>query len=158
MDGKALAEKKVSRWLCMGGLFPEGKEANFYFPDPLSTVYCLQHWSRPVTFAGWEVGKEITTGGQYLKNRLSEKSPVYRAYQLYNNFAGRASWDQVAVLLLEESDKYFDTVTQGYCHVNDDGTNQWRTDHDSPHQAYLVFRPGANPEEIARLMDDMVSR
>ena len=157
LNGQDLVRRKVDRWLCMGGLFPEGKEANFYSPDPLSTVYCLQHWTRPVTFAGWEVGNKIVTGGAYLKNRLTPKSPVYRAYELYNNFAGRASWDQVAVLLLlEDARQYFETVEEGYCHVNDDGTNQWRTDRDSPNQAYLRLKPDADPAEIARRMDDIV--
>ncbi len=158
LPGKELVARKVSRWLCMGGLFPAGKEANFYFPDPASTVYCLENWTRPVRFAGWEVGNEIVTGRAYLKNKLTPKNPVYRAYELYNNFAGRASWDQVAVLLLTNQwTQYFNTVAQGYCHVNPDGTNRWETGRDSPNQEYLVFKPGVSPEEIARIMDDMAA-
>jgi inosine-uridine nucleoside N-ribohydrolase len=157
LTGLQLVEKKVSKWLCMGGLFPAGKEANFFKPDPLSTVYCLQQWKKPVVFAGWEIGKNVITGGQYLKDKLSPRSPVYRAYQLYNNFAGRSSWDQIAVfLLLEESKKYFDMVDDGYCHVNEDGSNKWMTDKDSPYQEYLVFKPNANLEELAKILDDMV--
>lgn len=157
LSGKELVEKKVSKWLCMGGLFPAGKEANFYAPDPLSTVYCLQHWRKPVVFAGWEIGKNVLTGGKYLQDNLSPNSPVYRAYQLYNNFAGRSSWDQIAVfLLLDESKKYFDTVKDGYCHVKEDGSNQWMTDKDSAYQEYLVFKPNADQKELARTLDDMV--
>lgn len=100
LTGLRLVEKKVSKWVCMGGLFPAGKEADFFNPDPLSTVYCLQQWKKPVVFAGWEIGKNVITDGQYLKDRLSPGSPIYRAYQLYNNFAGRSSWDQIAVFLL----------------------------------------------------------
>lgn len=158
LSGKELAEKKVAKWLCMGGKFPEGKEANFYRPDPLSTVYCLQEWNKPVTFAGWEVGNEVITGGQYLKEKLSPKSPVYRSYELYNNFKGRSSWDQLAVyLLLEESAQYFDTVSDGYCHVLDDGSNIWKTDTDKNHE-YLIFKSGVNREELARKIDDMVPK
>ena len=80
LTGLQLVEKKVSKWLFMGGLFPAGKEANFFKPDPLSTVYCLQQWKKPVVFAGWEIGKNVITGGQYLKDKLSPRSPVYRAY------------------------------------------------------------------------------
>lgn len=158
LSGKELAEKKLAQWLCMGGLFPAGKEANFYYPDPASTVYSLQVWQKPVVFCGWEIGKQITTGGAYLKSKLSANSPVYRAYELYNGFAGRPSWDQVAVfLLLEESKKYFDTVKTGYCHVNADGTNEWRASPDSQHE-YLIFKPGIDPGEIAVLMDNMMVR
>jgi inosine-uridine nucleoside N-ribohydrolase len=157
LSGKELVEKKVAKWLCMGGLFPAGKEANFFNPDPLSTVYCLQHWNKPVTFAGWEIGKNVITGGQYLKDKIPVKSPVYRAYQLYNNFDGRSSWDQIALfLLLDESKKYFDTVKDGYCEVKDDGSNKWMTDKDSPYHEYLVFKPNANQKELAKVIDDMV--
>ncbi len=157
LSGKELVEKKVAKWLCMGGLFPAGKEANFFNPDPLSTVYCLQHWNKPVTFAGWEIGKNVITGGQYLKDKIPVKSPVYCAYQLYNNFAGRSSWDQIAIfLLLDVSKKYFDTVKDGYCEVKDDGSNKWMTDKDSPYQEYLVFKPNANQKELAKVIDDIV--
>lgn len=157
LSGKELVEKKVAKWLCMGGLFPAGKEANFFNPDPLSTVYCLQHWNKPVTFAGWEIGKNVITGGQYLKDKIPVKSPVYHAYQLYNNFAGRSSWDQIVVfLLLDESKKYFDTVKDGYCEVKDDGSNKWMTDKDSPYHEYLIFKPNADQKELAKVIDDMV--
>ncbi|WP_223816178.1 nucleoside hydrolase [Adhaeribacter rhizoryzae] len=156
LSGKELVNKKVAKWLCMGGQFPAGKEANFYRPDPGSTVYCLQNWEKPVIFAGWEVGEKIKTGGEYLKSKLTPGSPVYRAYELYNNFKGRASWDQVAVFLLTEaSGKYFEMVNNGYCQVNADGSNKWVPGEKS-NQAYVQFKPDVNYEEIGRLMDDMI--
>jgi inosine-uridine nucleoside N-ribohydrolase len=156
LDGKALASKKVARWICMGGMFPEGKEANFYRPDPLSTVYCLQAWDKQVIFCGWEVGKEVITGDHYLKKSLPVNNPVYRAYELYNGFAGRPSWDQIAVLLLtEKASTFFDSVTNGYCYVSKDGSNQWLSDKDSNHE-YIKIKPEVNPNEIARFIDDLV--
>lgn len=156
LSGKELVNQKVAKWLCMGGQFPEGKEANFYRPDPGSTVYCLQNWEKPVIFAGWEVGEKIKTGGEYLKSKLTPVSPVYRAYELYNNFKGRASWDQVAVFLLtDKAGKYFETVNKGYCQVNADGSNKW-VPGGASNQAFVQFKPGVNYEEIGRLMDDMV--
>lgn len=159
LNGKELVHKKVVKWLCMGGQFPEGREANFSRPDPGATIYCLQEWDKPVTFAGWEVGEKIKTGGGYLKGQLSAKSPVFRAYQLYNNFSGRSSWDQVAVFLLkDEADRYFETVTTGYCQVYEDGSNKWIQDKDSKHE-YVRFKSGvhsgAHYDEIGRMMDDM---
>jgi hypothetical protein len=158
LAGKELAHKKVAKWLCMGGQFPEGKEANFYRPDPGSTVYSLDAWNKQVVFAGWEVGEKIKTGTDYLKSKLNQNSPVFRAYQLYNDFKGRASWDQVAVVfLVPEFARFFQTVTTGYCKVFEDGSNKWLTDKDSLHE-YVQFKPGANYEEIARMMDDMVMK
>ena len=156
LTGKELAEKKVVKWICMGGMYPQGKEANFYRPDPGSTKYCLQEWTKPVTFVGWEAGNQVITGGPYLKNKLNSKNPVYRAYELYNNFAGRPSWDQLAVFLLDKkSGEYIMPVTEGYCQVYDDGSNKWLPDKDSQHE-YIIFKPGVNPEEVARYLDDLV--
>jgi len=156
LTGKVLAEKKVAQWICMGGMYPEGKEANFYRPDPGSTNYCLQEWTKPVTFVGWEAGNQILTGGPYLKNKLNVKNPVYRAYELYNNFAGRPSWDQLAIFLLDKkAEAYITRVTEGYCQVYEDGSNKWRPDQDRNHE-YIIFKSGIDPEEVARYLDDLV--
>lgn len=156
LTGKELVEKKVAKWLCMGGNFPNGpKEANFYRPDPGATVYCVQEFPKPVIFAGWEVGIKIQTGGEYLKSKLTKQSPVYRAYELYNNFKGRASWDQVIVLmLLPEATIYFDIIKEGYCQVYEDGSNKWLTNKDRNHE-YVIFKPNVNYEEVARLIDNL---
>ncbi|MFD2964545.1 MULTISPECIES: nucleoside hydrolase [Olivibacter] len=155
LSGKALAEKKVKKWVCMGGQFPEGKEANFYRPDPASTVYCVTQWSRPVTFAGWEVGEKIITGGSYLRDRLPAGSPVRQAYALYNNFKGRPSWDQVAIYVLcSDADNYFEQIGNGRCEVRPNGSNYWRSGEPSNHH-FLRLRKGANLVELAKKMDDM---
>ena len=156
MDGLALVHKKVDRWICMGGKFPEGKEANFYRPDPQSTRYTMDHWQKEVIFCGWEVGNEIITGGSYLKNELPANHPVYRAFELYNDFAGRASWDQVAVLMLTEaSSNFFTTESEGYVHVNEDGSNIWKAGAPK-HHAYVKIKAGINPTTIARYLDNLV--
>lgn len=156
LDGTTLAHQKVDKWICMGGQFPEGKEANFYRPDPQSTLYSIEHWKKEVIFCGWEVGNKIMTGGDYLRKRLDEKNPVYRAYALYNNFVGRPSWDQVAVILLtEEASPFFSTEKKGYVHVHPDGSNTWKTGKDKNH-AYIMIKPGIDPTAIARYIDDLV--
>ncbi len=160
LSGQELARKKVRKWLCMGGQYPEGKEANFYRPDPASTVYCLDHWTQEVVFCGWEVGNKVKTGGTYLKSKLPENNPVYRAYQLYNNFAGRPAWDQVAVLLLDEkaANRYFDFVRDGFVSVANDGSNVWRVGEKSAgrQHAFVKIKDGVDPDTIAREMDDLV--
>lgn len=160
LSGQELVQKKVKKWFCMGGQYPEGKEANFYRPDPASTVYCLAHWTQEVIFCGWEVGNKILTGGAYLKSKLPENNPVYRAYQLYNNFAGRPAWDQVAVLLLNEkaSAKYFDFVHDGYVSAAADGSNVWKAGAKAAgkQHAFVKIKDGLDPDAIAREMDDLV--
>ena len=156
LTGKDLSHKKVYKWICMGGQFPEGKEANFYRPDPASTVYSINEWKKPVVFAGWEVGEKIKTGGEFLKNNIEITSPVYRAYELYNNFKGRSSWDQVAVLLLsQKAEKFFEYISDGKCQVNEDGSNKWLPGKVSNH-SYIKLRPGADLIQISQMIDDMV--
>ncbi len=159
LSGQELVQKKVKKWLCMGGQYPEGKEANFYRPDPASTVYCLENWTQEVVFCGWEVGNKILTGGAYLKSKLPKANPVYRAYQLYNNFAGRPAWDQVAVLLLDEnaSSEYFDFVRDGFVSVAADGSNVWKPGEKAAgkQHAYVKIKAGVDPDTIAREMDNL---
>jgi inosine-uridine nucleoside N-ribohydrolase len=155
-SGKLLVERKVQKWYCMGGQFPAGKEANFYRPDSASTVYCLEQWTKPVVFCGWETGKKVITGGQYLQSKLKEQHPVYRAYSLYNNFKGRPSWDQLAIYLLTGSvDGYFRLENRGRCMVEADGSNKWIVGERSNH-SYLVFKEEANIAALEREMDDLM--
>ena len=126
LTGQQLTEKRVKQWYCMGGQYPSGKEANFYRPDPLSTYFTLHNWRKPVVFCGWEIGNKVLTGGERVKEALTENHPVYQSYLRYNNFASRPSWDQLAVYLLsEDSATYIETVSNGYCEVNEAGENRW---------------------------------
>ncbi|GAB3999190.1 hypothetical protein GCM10028807_48720 [Spirosoma daeguense] len=146
LSGLDLVTKKVKRWSCMGGHFPSGKEANFYRPDPASTVNCLAKWTLPVTFAGWEVGNQLVTGGADFKARCKPNSPIYRGYELYNNFKGRASWDQVSILeAIEGTSSYFSVMKDGHCSVNADGSNEWKSPV-NPMHGYLAIK--ATPEGI----------
>ena len=156
LDGKALVEAKVQAWYCMGGQYPEGKEANFYRPDPESTVYCLNNWTKPVIFCGWETGNLVITGGKYLQTNLDSKHPVYSAYQLYNNFRGRASWDQLTVYLLTgDAEKYFLFENQGWCTVEANGSNRWVAGEKMNH-SYMKFKPDADIPKLEKEIDDLM--
>lgn len=154
-NGKELVSKKVKLWSCMGGRFPAGKEANFYRPDPGSTQIVVQNWPGRVVFAGWEIGNEIITGAEYLKRSIPSKSPVWRAYQLYNNFTGRPSWDQAAVLSVFDDENYYWSVnSKGHVSVYADGSNEW-INGEQKHQSYLVEK--MNPRELAKFIDSMMA-
>ncbi|MGV3561405.1 nucleoside hydrolase [Larkinella arboricola] len=153
LDGRALVARKVKRWSCMGGQFPKGKEANFYRPDPASTVNCLRKWTLPVTFAGWEVGQQIVTGGGAFRERCPQTSPVYRGYEKYNGFQGRASWDQVAVLEAVEGIEPYFSVEKGQCIVAADGSNEWRSTPQTNHQ-YLKIT--GSPEVVQQRIETLM--
>jgi inosine-uridine nucleoside N-ribohydrolase len=157
LSGQELAKQKVSRWLCMGGHFPEGKEANFYRPDPLSTVYCVNNWQKEVIFCGWEIGNKIITGGSNLKQALNPTHPLYRGYELYNNFAGRPSWDQVAVLLLTDQGTQFFNYQRGKCLVETDGSNGWQKKVRGRHK-YAIFKASADVSALSGIVESLMTR
>ena len=156
LDGINLVKKKVKDWICMGGQFPSGKEANFYRPDPQSTFYCIQNWNKRVVFCGWEAGNKVITGGKRLKEEFSPKHPVYRAYELYNNFAGRSSWDQIAVLqLIDIKDEFF-FLKRGTCMIADDGSNTWSDDKTGKHY-HIVIQTDTPEENISEYIDKLMA-
>lgn len=155
-NGQKLVQEKVKKWICMGGHFPKGKEANFYRPAPQSTVYCVENWQRDVVFCGWEAGINIITGGPLLKEKLKSGHPVYRAYELYNGFAGRPSWDQIAVLLLTEQSKNMFSYIQGNCIVSQDGSNGWKDDENGKHK-YVVLNPSIENIQVSNLIDNLMA-
>lgn len=155
LSGMDLINKKVKLWSCMGGKFPKGIEANFSRPDPASTKVSVEKWSVPVVFAGWEIGNNILTGGAYLQKSLSAKSPVWRSYQLYNNFQGRPSWDQVSVLYAVSSlNGYWDLKKDGRVIVGEDGSNKWLPG-GKGNQAHLIQK--MNPVEVAKVIDALMA-
>ncbi len=160
LGGKQLANKKVKKWLCMGGTYPKGLEANFHRPDPASTVFCLDNWEKEVVFCGWELGNKIITGGDYLKSALQSNNPVYRSYELYNNFKGRPAWDQAAVLLLDHNatSRFFNINTNGHVSVQQDGRNQWHSGKNKKgkNHAYVSIKESVDPGSIAKAMDDLI--
>lgn len=154
LSGIDLVKQKVKLWSCMGGMYPEGKEANFYRPDPASTVYSVENWPGEVVFGGWELGNEIITGGLFLQQYLDSSNPVSQAYKLYNNFSGRQSWDQASILYAVSPDKgYWDLVRDGHCHVYPDGSNRWIPGEPGK-QAYLQKK--ADPREVAKIIDALM--
>lgn len=155
LNGSQLVKEKVEKWICMGGQFPEGKEANFYRPDPQSTNYCVNNFEKEIVFCGWEVGNQIITGGKWLKDQLEPDHPVYRAYELYNDFKGRQSWDQIAVLQLIKSTKHFFSSIRGNCIIHSDGSNSWINDKTGKH-SYIIIKPSGEVNNISKYTDSLM--
>lgn len=156
LDGIALVNKKVRLWSCMGGGYPKGKEPNFYRPDPGATAFCVRQWPTRVVFSGAEIGAPIQTGGDLFKSMAPVRSPVRRAYELYNNFRGRSSWDQTAVLFaVRGPDPWWTVHTQGYNHVFPDGRNEWRP---SPNKKHGYLLASTAPQDVAKMIDELMAR
>jgi inosine-uridine nucleoside N-ribohydrolase len=157
--GIDLIRGKVKLWCCVGGRYPSGKEANFYRPDPESTLITVSNWPGMVVFSGWELGNPVKTGGAWFKQNAHKSSPVYRAYELYNNFEGRASWDQTAVLYAIRgtmNDTLWSIQWEGWNHILPDGSNEWRVFPGKKDQGYLAEK--MEPAQLAKLLDELMVR
>jgi hypothetical protein len=157
LGGSQLVERKVKAWVCMGGKIPAGREANLIHDGP-AAAQAIAHWPTPVAFSGWEIGNKIMTGAEL--KRAPSSSPVRRGYELYNGLNDRQSWDQTAVLYAVRGlngglADYWDTVTKGHLHVNDDGSNEWRESPDKSH-VYLVEK--MQPERIGAVIEELMLR
>jgi purine nucleosidase len=155
LDGRQLVEKKVRLWVCMGGQFPSGREANIRW-DTQASVEAIEKWPGEIIFSGWEIGL-MDTGADILD--LPESSPVRRAYQLFNRIPHK-NWDQVAVLYAVRgmdggrSAHYWELSAPGRIIIDpEDGSNTWKEDPAGVHR-HLIQK--GSDEEIAREMDALM--
>ena len=157
LNGVELVRQKVKAWVCMGGKIPEGREANLVHDGP-AAAFAIANWPTLIVFSGWEIGQEIMTGAGLRK--APKGTPVRRAYELFNGLNHRQSWDQTAVLYAVRGldgglADYWDVRTEGYLHVNPDGSNEWRTAPDKNH-AYLARK--MDPKKIAAVIEALMLR
>jgi len=157
LPGTELVKRKVKAWVCMGGRFPQGREANLIHDGP-AAADAIENWPTPIIFSGWEIGQEIMTGANL--RQVPEGTPVRRAYELYNGLNDRQSWDQTAVVYAVRGlggglADYWGLETQGHLHVNQDGSNVWRSSPDKDH-AYLVRK--MDPKKIAAVIEELMLR
>jgi hypothetical protein len=143
LGGPELVRQKVSRWVCMGGRYPEHLNpavfGNFQ-PDPSSTVIAAQDWPGPIYFSG--LGDDIHTGGRLQETPAD--NPVRRVYELYvGQGKTRPSWDPIGVLFGVRSQADFWKIrADGHNHIFANGTNQWRDGPKTNHRLVLL-QPGA---------------
>ncbi len=165
LDGVSLVKQKALRWVCMGGRYPnheKHRSANFGTAGGEEyTKKAVEAWPLPVVFTGWEIGKQILTGPELLKQ--SDDNPVARAYRLYfqlpngKKLESRPSWDQTAVLIAVRGIKpWWDLVEKGHNKIYDDGVNEWCDSPDNPAHSYVL--PRVPPEDVASFISDLMTR
>ena len=155
LDGRQLVEQKVRLWVCMGGQFPSGREANIRW-DTEASVEAIDKWPGEIIFSGWEIGL-MDTGADILD--LPESNPVRRAYQLFDRIPHK-NWDQVAVLYavrgLDDGPAahYWELSGPGRLIIDpSDGSNTWEEDPAGPHRHLIQV---GSDEEIAREIDELM--
>ena len=165
-SGKELIEKKVKEFVIMGGQFPEGKnEWNFNGNMPGVTQFVLDNITIPVTFSGFEVGRQIQTGEEF--NYIERNTPLYKGFMHFSKnapwikeyFQGKilnnSSFDQTAVLYAVRKgiDVYWEKVKGGYCLADASGGNKWINGKVTNH-SYLKLK--MNPENLAKIIESMM--
>jgi len=155
-----LVKKKVKLLCIMGGTYPKGREYNF-FKVASATRYVVENWPGEILFSGFEIGKVVMTGAR-LASETPKDNPVRLAYALYTGREGRnrQSWDQTAMLAAVRGPaRYWTVVRKGHCHVNANGSNEWRREPDKPNQSYLAWNKDlATPKQIAKVIEDLMLR
>ena len=91
-----LVEDKVSEIILMGGRWDRdpGREYNFtaYRVNRKAASYICGHSPVPLTFLGYEAGKDVVTGGK------SAPGLTGIAYAAHLSAAGRPSWDPMTAV------------------------------------------------------------
>jgi inosine-uridine nucleoside N-ribohydrolase len=150
LSGHELVRQKVALYALMGGRFPkqEGGDYNLGL-DQASSHAVLSQWPTPILFSGGEIGQEIITGTERLRDATTAANPVRRAFEVFNNFEGRFSWDQTAVwAAVRGPAPLWNTVDEGYFEYDPEGSYRWHATPDKDHTYLVAEAPTTTVEDV----------
>ena len=158
LDGIELVNKKVKKWVCMAGNFPEGGEECNASSNYPATKFAIANWNRPILFVGYKIGAKINTGMRlpYIK----ETNPVQRAFEIATcNGCCNTSFDQATVLAaVRNPQKYWNIVSNGYAVTSNEHYKgvKWEEGKGKRHSYLTEKTPPAQLEDIIEdLMMDL---
>jgi purine nucleosidase len=162
LSGEELVRRKVRRWVCMGGKFPDGRfadgggEYNLRV-DTRAAVRALNDWPTPVVFSGFEIGARVFTGKGL--RAAPEASPARAAYLHFNGLENRESWDQTAVLYaVRGAGDYWTESEPGLCLMHAglrSAYNEWIPTPRKDHRYLIEKMPAA---ELARVVEGLMTQ
>ncbi|MDR1517169.1 MAG: nucleoside hydrolase [Dysgonamonadaceae bacterium] len=154
LNGKELVRKKVKHLVSMAGCIPSGREFNV-FSDAKASQKVFSEWNTPIIISNFEIGANIFTGKRLINSDI-ENTPAKTVFSIamkQEDFDGRSSWDQTAVLIgVRGTKSYFGTV-KGKMIVADDGSNTWQDDKKGSHE-YLTWK--MPKEELTKIIEDLM--
>ena len=156
LPGKKLIEKKVKRWVCMGGKFPEGMEFNV-FMDSLKSIIAIEQWPTEIIFTGFEIGEQIKTGLRLIEMPC-KNNPVKDVFAISIPMSkwdkdGRMSWDQTAVLIAVIGYENYFYINKGRFITFEDGHNEWKDSENGTH-GYLKTKMPV--PQVTKLIEDLM--
>jgi len=157
LTGPELVQRKVALYVQMGGRYPEQQPGDYNLRlDNASSYAVITNWPTPILFSGGEIGEQIITGTERLRDATTPDNPVRRAYEIFNDFSGRFSWDQTAVLAgVRGPAPLWTVVDQGYFEYDPDGSYRWNAAPDKDHAFLLADAP---VESVADLIESLMAK
>lgn len=160
MTGRELIERKVTGLYLMAGNFadPNHAEHNIML-DLEGAQYLAAEWPTPIVYSGFEIGREVLTGGRMTD---PETNPVAKAYELYpsggvGTIASSASYDQTmlyyAVRGPMAGDVHLWEVSEPGTASFPEGPTVFEYDPDGQHR-YLI--KAAEFDTVAEVIEDLM--
>lgn len=136
----------------MGGDYPSGHEFNFFGDNPLRTAHVVNSWPGRITFSGFSMGLNVTSGARLMSEGPSS-DPVRSAYIWYTHHTPRSSWDPLTMLYaMRGLDDVFEFANEfGYNLVHANGSNTWVSNESRTDQHWLKL--AVSREEAEELLD-----
>ena len=173
LDGKALVARKVKLWVAMACRYPDGKEYNSMI-DAESSRIALENWPTPIVFTDWNYGFDCHSGRALAESgridnpvacvfagNVPSREKIRRDSARYLRgafgMAGRAAWDQTAVLIAVRGiDPLFNSERGAYRMVGAEGADEWVPDAENgPH---LRVTEKLSKAEVGRIIDELMGR
>ncbi|KAB5536246.1 inosine/uridine-preferring nucleoside hydrolase [Coniochaeta sp. 2T2.1] len=154
LSGPELVAAKVTELVVMGGDYPSGYEYNFWGDNPLHTAHVINNWPGRITFSGYSMGLNVTSGSRFMREGPSS-DPVRAAYLWYTYNAPRPSWDPLTMLYaMHGPGDVFEYANEfGYNHVHANGSNAWIFDEERTDQHWLALKTSRT--EVEELLDKL---
>ena len=164
MTGRDLVARKVNHLVVMGGRYPTcgltTAEVNLscHNFDGTASQYVSMYWPGPILFVGSEIGDPVTTGVKV--KDCPPNDPVRLAYDCFNHFAGRGSWDPTAVLAaVRDPALYWEVKPNGYNWITSYGANIWYPTPNHRHSIIAWRHKGpAEAKAVTDVLDDLMTR
>lgn len=167
LSGAELVAKKVRRYVCMGGTYPEQLETGAwgnFLPDGPAVVRVNRDWPTPIVFTGGgPFSRSVPTGRAFL-----HEFPASSLMRLsYEQFFENASWatppdhhsaDLIAIYVAVEGvGPFFVETRKGHNHIWPNGTMEWQEEPDDPLRSYVAdLAPGIAGEEVGQFFETLI--
>ena len=170
---REIVARKVRLWVAMACTYPKGKEYNS-MKDAESSRIALERWPTPIVFSDFQYGMDCFAGRALEESEVKD-SPVADVFRGNmpsreviardagehlrgcNGLAGRAAWDETAVLAAVRGVELYFNIHRGtYRMVGADGENEWIPDEENGLHIRLTEK--VDKIEVGKVIDELICR